>query len=73
MLKNKKFEFSSKKPKIISLVGMMGSGKTKFGKFLSKKFKYHFYDIDMKIQHLFVLWDVLITGGIGQLIIIQLI
>ena len=53
MLKNQKFEFNSKKPKIISLVGMMGAGKTKFGRFLSQKLKYHFYDIDVKIQQKF--------------------
>ena len=50
MLNNKKIEFNTNQPKVISLIGMMGTGKTKFGKFLSKKLKYEFYDIDMKIQ-----------------------
>ena len=41
---------SSDKPIIISLIGMMGSGKTKFGSFLSKKLSYNFYDIDEVIE-----------------------
>ena len=53
MFKNKKFKFSSIQPKIISLIGMMGAGKTQFGKFLSKKLDYQFYDIDMNIQQKF--------------------
>ena len=53
MFKNNKFEFATKQPKIISFVGMMGAGKTKFGTFLSKKLKYRFYDVDKKIQQKF--------------------
>ena len=50
MNKSTKISFSDTKPKIVTLVGMMGSGKTKFGKFLSKKLKFDFYDIDEVIE-----------------------
>ena len=52
---NKKIKFPSfsDKFKIITLIGMMGSGKTKFGSFLSKKLGYQFYDIDNVIEKKF--------------------
>ena len=34
----------------LTLVGMMGSGKTKFGYLVAKKLNYNFYDIDSMIE-----------------------
>ena len=53
MINNKIFKNKSNKVKIISLIGMMGSGKSKFGSFLSKKLDYKFYDIDNLIEQRF--------------------
>jgi shikimate kinase len=37
-------------PKTICLVGMMGVGKTTFGKKLAKRLKREFYDVDIEIE-----------------------
>ena len=40
----------TKPNKNLVLVGMMGSGKTKLGRYLAKKLKYQFYDTDEEIE-----------------------
>ena len=53
MNNSKKIQINSIKPTIISFIGMMGSGKTKMGKSLSKYINYNFYDIDEIIEQKF--------------------
>tara|TARA_B100001741_G_scaffold154427_1_gene127515 strand:+ start:66 stop:620 length:555 start_codon:yes stop_codon:yes gene_type:complete len=53
MSNSKKIQINSIKPTIISFIGMMGSGKTKMGKSLSKYINYNFYDIDEIIEQKF--------------------
>ncbi len=53
MLENQNKKPHSNQIKMISLVGMMGSGKSTFGKFLSEKLTYNFYDIDQIIEQKF--------------------
>ena len=52
-MNKKTFENSTDTLKIVTLIGMMGSGKTKFGSFLSHKLRYEFYDIDSMIEKKF--------------------
>ena len=52
-MNKKTFENCTNTLKIITLIGMMGSGKTKFGSFLSHKLRYEFYDIDSMIEKKF--------------------
>ena len=53
MLVNKKFKNYSSEIQVISLVGMMGAGKSKFGKTLSRKLGFKFYEIDEMIEESF--------------------
>ena len=50
MLINKKLRPNPHEVKIISLVGMMGTGKSKFGGTLSKNLTFRFYEIDDIIE-----------------------
>ncbi len=53
MLINKKLRPNPHEVKIISLVGMMGTGKSKFGETLSKNLTFRFYEIDDIIEENF--------------------
>ena len=39
--------------KLITLIGMMGTGKTKFGYLVAKKLNFNFYDTDAIIEKKF--------------------
>ena len=39
--------------KIISFIGMMGTGKSKFGRLIAKSYNFNFYDIDLLIEKKF--------------------
>ena len=39
--------------KIITFIGMMGTGKSKFGRLIAKNFNFTFYDIDLLIEKKF--------------------
>ncbi len=57
---------TSPKPKIISFIGMMGSGKTKIGESLSKNINYSFYDIDEIIEKKYKLTITEIFENFGE-------
>ena len=51
MLKKKKLNLSSiNNSKIITFIGMMGTGKSKFGRLIAKNLNFNFYDIDLLIE-----------------------
>tara|TARA_B100001059_G_scaffold221130_1_gene243797 strand:- start:373 stop:936 length:564 start_codon:yes stop_codon:yes gene_type:complete len=51
MLNEKKDNHSNiKSNKIITFIGMMGTGKSKFGRIIARNFKFSFYDIDLLIE-----------------------
>ena len=51
MLKQKKINHSNTNNyKIVTFIGMMGTGKSKFGRLIAKKFNFIFYDIDFLIE-----------------------
>jgi len=51
---SKKFDHSNiNNNKIITFIGMMGTGKSKFGRLTAKKFNFTFYDIDSLIEKKF--------------------
>jgi len=39
--------------KIITFIGMMGTGKSKFGRLIAKRYNFNFYDIDLLIEKKF--------------------
>ena len=39
--------------KIITFIGMMGTGKSKFGRLIAKSYNFNFYDIDLLIEKKF--------------------
>ena len=51
---------------IITLIGIMGSGKTSLGKFISKKLAYGFYDVDQYIEKKYRLKIVDIFHNYGE-------
>ena len=54
MLKEKKINHSNtNNNKIVTFIGMMGTGKSKFGRLIAKKFNFSFYDIDFLIEKKF--------------------
>ncbi len=54
MLNGKKINhFNTYNSKIITFIGMMGTGKSKFGRLIAKKFNFTFYDIDLLIEKKF--------------------
>ena len=54
MLKAKKIYHSNiNSNKIITFIGMMGTGKSKFGRLIAKNFNCAFYDIDLLIEKKF--------------------
>ena len=54
MLKEKKIDNSNiHSKKIITFIGMMGTGKSKFGRLIAKNFNFTFYDIDSLIEKKF--------------------
>ena len=51
MVKEKKIDHSNiHSKKIITFIGMMGTGKSKFGRLIAKNFNFTFYDIDLLIE-----------------------
>ena len=53
MLKEKKINYSNiNNSKIITFIGMMGTGKSKFGRIIAKNFNFSFYDIDLLISYI---------------------
>ena len=54
MLKKNKINLKSiNNNKIITFIGMMGTGKSKFGRLIAKNFSFDFYDIDLLIEQKF--------------------
>ena len=54
MFKEKKIDHSNiNSSKIITFIGMMGTGKSKFGRLVAKNFNFNFYDIDLLIEKKF--------------------
>ena len=54
MLKEKRINHSNiNNNKIITFIGMMGTGKSKFGRLTAKNFNFTFYDIDLLIEKKF--------------------
>ncbi len=54
MLKKKKIHLTRiHNDKIITLIGMMGTGKSKFGRLVAKNLNFNFYDIDLLIEQKF--------------------
>ena len=54
MLKEKKIDYTKiYNQKIITFIGMMGTGKSKFGRLIAKKFNFCFYDTDILIEKKF--------------------
>ena len=54
MLKEKEINQSNiYNNKIITFIGMMGTGKTKFGHLIAKKLNFTFYDVDLMIEKKF--------------------
>ena len=54
MLKKKKINLTSiNNSKIITFIGMMGTGKSKFGRLTAKNLNFNFYDIDLLIEQKF--------------------
>ncbi|MDC3116274.1 shikimate kinase [Alphaproteobacteria bacterium] len=54
MLKKKKTNLTNiYDVKIITFIGMMGTGKSKFGRIISKNLNFNFYDIDLLIEQKF--------------------
>ncbi len=54
MLKKKKINLTSiNNSKIITFIGMMGTGKSKFGRLIAKNLNFNFYDIDLLIEQKF--------------------
>ena len=54
MLKKNKINLKSiNNNKIITFIGMMGTGKSKFGRLIAKNLSFNFYDIDLLIEQKF--------------------
>ena len=54
MLKKNKINLKSiNNNKIITFIGMMGTGKSKFGRLIAKNLNFNFYDIDLLIEQKF--------------------
>ncbi len=54
MLKKNKINLKSiHNNKIITFIGMMGTGKSKFGRLIAKNLSFNFYDIDLLIEQKF--------------------
>ena len=54
MLKKKNINLTSiNNYKIITFIGMMGTGKSKFGRLIAKNLSFNFYDIDLLIEQKF--------------------
>ena len=54
MLKKNKIDFTSiNNSKIITFIGMMGTGKSKFGRLIARSLNFDFYDIDLLIEQKF--------------------
>ena len=54
MLKKNKINLKSiNNSKIITFIGMMGTGKSKFGRLIAKNLSFNFYDIDLLIEQKF--------------------
>ena len=49
MLEKKKYS-NTNNSKIITFIGMMGTGKSKFGRLIAKNYNFTFYDIDLLIE-----------------------
>ena len=52
MLEKKKYS-NTNNNKIITFIGMMGTGKSKFGRLIAKNLSFNFYDIDLLIEQKF--------------------
>ena len=52
MLGKKKYS-NTNNSKIITFIGMMGTGKSKFGRLIAKNYNFTFYDIDLLIEKKF--------------------
>ncbi len=52
MLEKKKYS-NTNNSKIITFIGMMGTGKSKFGRIIAKTYNFNFYDIDLLIEKKF--------------------
>ncbi len=52
MLEKKKYS-NTNNNKIITFIGMMGTGKSKFGRLIAKNYNFTFYDIDLLIEKKF--------------------